>query len=432
MSSYKNYFLITLIISLLFGCAAINQPDNDTKLDITKKSFEGEDELIVHALEFENMKAYDKSVEIYIKLFNKTNRYIYLTRALRLNLEQKKYNDVIELAKRNINKESSEYENILRTYIVALRKVEKYDEALKNAKELLSNYNNSKNYEIIADIYYLQKKYEQAVGFYESAYVTDYKPRALLNLANILYVYLNQKEKALSYLETHIRLYGDELVIDYKLLSMYQEEKNINGIVSILKRIYYKYKKDENQVSMMKTNVLLISYLEKKDIKEAIEFLEKENINLEKLLTLYRQSKQDKKALDVLIRIYEKSSNIDLLAQVAVLEFESAEDKREVIQSVIRKFEEVLTVLDNHIYQNYLGYLLIDFDIDVKKGLELVKLALKKAPKNIAYIDSLAWGHYKLKNCKKAYDNMKIVVDAIGLEDKEIKLHWKKIKECQK
>ena len=426
MSSYKNYFLIISIIFLFLGCTTKYQPSADTKI------FDEEDELIVFALEFEKMKSYNKSVDIYMELFTKTNRYLYLTRALKLNLEQKNYKKVIELARNNINESSNEYENIIRIYIRALNKLKKYDLALKNSNELLSKYNNSKNYEIIGDIHYLKKNYDKAVGYYESAYASDYKPRTLLNLVNILYSFLNEKEKALSYLETHVRLYGDELVVNYKLLSIYQEQKDIDGIISILKRIYYKYKRDENKVPMAKTSEILVSYLEKKDIYLAIKFLNKENTNLEKLLSLYKQTNQIKKALDVIMTIYKKSGNIDLLAQVAVLEFENAKDKKEVLSSVIKKFKEVLTVLDNHIYQNYLGYILIDFDIDIKKGLEYVNMALKKAPNNIAYIDSLAWGQYKLNNCRDAYINMKKVVDEVGLEDKEIKLHWKKIKECQK
>ncbi len=79
--------------------------------------------------------------------------------------------------------------------------------------------------------------------------------------------------------------------------------------------------------------------------------------------------------------------------------------KKTVLKSVIKKFEDVLTVLDNHVYQNYLGYILIDFDVDINKGgLDFVNKALEKAPpNNLAYIDSLAWGgQYKLKQCKKS------------------------------
>ncbi len=429
MSSYKKHLLIILTTFLFVGCAATKQQ----KIGIDEKILENEDQLIVYALEYERKRFLDKSVTLYLELFYKTNRYIYLTRALNLLLEQKKYNQSLQLAKENItNETSSEYENIMRIYVVSLINLKQYDLALTNALKLLVKNNSSNNYELIANIYYQQKNYKKSVEYFESSYVTNFKSKTLLNLVNILYVYLDQKEKALSYLETHIRLYGDELVINYKLLSIYQEQKNLDGIISILKRIYYKYKDDENTTSMEKTSEILVSYLEKKDIKLAIKFLEKENNSLQRLLALYKKTRQIDKALMVIMNIYKQSGNIDLLAQVAVLEFESAKDKRAVIPSVIKKFEEVLTVLNNHIYQNYLGYILIDFDIDVKKGLIYVNKALEKAPNNVAYIDSLAWGEYKLQNCEVAYTHMKKVVDAIGLNDEEIKDHWNKIKECGK
>ena len=109
-----------------------------------------------------------------------------------------------------------------------------------------------------------------------------------------------------------------------------------------------------------------------------------------------------------------------------------AEDKSKVLNDVIFKFDKVLLVTNNHIYENYLAYILIDFDVNVKKGIALVKKALKEEPNNLAYIDTLAWGEYKLKNCQEANKQMKRVVDEIGLNDEEIKLHWEKIKECKK
>ena len=109
-----------------------------------------------------------------------------------------------------------------------------------------------------------------------------------------------------------------------------------------------------------------------------------------------------------------------------------AEDKKLVLNDVIFKFEKVLQTTSNHIYENYLAYILIDFDVDVKKGLILVKKALVQEPNNIAYLDTLAWGEYKQKNCKEAFKQMKKVVDEVGLDDAEIKMHWHKIKECKK
>ncbi|MEA1914603.1 MAG: hypothetical protein U9N30_04720, partial [Campylobacterota bacterium] len=163
----------------------------------------------------------------------------------------------------------------------------------------------------------------------------------------------------------------------------------------------------------------------------AMIFLEQERTDDAKLLQLYKKNNKIDQAMKLMQDIYLKTSNINIIAQMAIFEFESAQDKKKVLQSVISKFKDALALVDNATYQNYLGYILIDYDIDVPQGIVLVQSALQKDPNNIAYIDSLAWGQYKLKMCKKAYVNMKKVVDEVGLKDEEIILHWNKIKGCK-
>ncbi len=51
---------------------------------------------------------------------------------------------------------------------------------------------------------------------------------------------------------------------------------------------------------------------------------------------------------------------------------------------------------------NYLGYSLILRNEDIDRGIELVKRALKIAPNNPAYLDSLGWGYFKKGNLIKA------------------------------
>jgi len=56
---------------------------------------------------------------------------------------------------------------------------------------------------------------------------------------------------------------------------------------------------------------------------------------------------------------------------------------------------------------------------------------LKRESESAFYIDSLAWGYYKLGRCDEAYKLMKKVVEKLGMEDEEIQIHMKKIKECR-
>jgi len=59
---------------------------------------------------------------------------------------------------------------------------------------------------------------------------------------------------------------------------------------------------------------------------------------------------------------------------------------------------------DNATAMNYLGYMLIDYNLDVTSGIAHVQQALKREPKNPAYLDSLGWGYFKQKEYHKALD----------------------------
>lgn len=101
-----------------------------------------------------------------------------------------------------------------------------------------------------------------------------------------------------------------------------------------------------------------------------------------------------------------------------------------MLTSVTTKLYKALESMDDDVYQNFLGYILIDHDLDYKNGIRLVRLALEKKPDSAYYIDSLAWGYYKLKKCKEAYIQMKKVVDMVGLDEEEVADHWNKIQAC--
>lgn len=434
MYSYKRIIVYIFLIFFIIGCTEIRQPKHSNLIKHTYKykTFAHEDRYIMYALEYDRKGKREESRALYLKLFLETFKEEYLLEYSMVSFSIKKYDDIIREIPKN-RKQIIKYENkISRVYILSLIQKKNYDEALSEINSLLKKYKSDLNYELLGNIYLHKKEYKKAKELYTKVYSNSLTPNSLINLVNIMYAYLDEKKEAINYLESHIKVYGCKDLVCTKLLSFYQEQKNIDGVISVLKKMYYMSLENNHTFSFDKIYKLLMYYLEKQDIKEAIKFLVESNADDDKLFSLYRNDNQKNKALTLVNKLYSKKGNIDYLAQIAMLEFEIAKDKRKVVKSVIKKFEDVLSVLDNHVYQNYLGYILIDLDIDVKKGLEYVNKALEKAPSNLAYIDSLAWGQYKLKECDKAQENMQKVVDSAGLNDKEIKIHWNKIKECHK
>jgi tetratricopeptide (TPR) repeat protein len=382
------------------------------------------------ALDGESNKEFKQSAELYEEIFHRSNNVEYLEKAVTFHFINKNYQKVIELTQNNFNKFPQQQEFLMQENIIALLFTQQYEDALKKGKELLKKYNSAQNYSIVGDVYYRMGSYKHAVTYYESSYAKEQDIKTLLPLVDILYSYVNEKQKAISYLETYHLDNGCFREVCARLVRYYQEEKNVSGMINILQLMYDKYKPIYSAQRLAQLEALIVELLEKTDIQKAINFLEKNKSNDTKLLNLYGQTGEFKKALQLVRKQYRETKDKTLLGQIAILEFEMAKDKKKMMKHVLANFELALEAGANANYENYYGYLLIDYDLNVKKGLQLVKKALEQYPKNLAYMDSVAWGYFKSGKCHDAYRYMKKVVDEVGLDNEEIKLHWTEINEC--
>ncbi|AXX90187.1 hypothetical protein CKA55_11320 [Arcobacter suis] len=438
MPSYTKSLVLCLLLFFFNGCSnktldlENKEPIKIKFVEVKTKSFELENQYIILALESENQRLYYDARELYIRLFEQTNNYEYLLKHLAISTQIKDYKIVKEYASKYYINNIKQEEIILRLYTFALFKLGDQKEALLNAQKLTNLFQNDVNYELLGTIYLQQKDYLKAYELFEKAFALNKSANTFLNLTNIQYFNLSQKEEAISKIEQYIKENGHDFNLSMQLLAFYEKEQKTEKIIPLLKEMYSEYKKNNELLMFNKTKILLIKYIAKDNVGMAIDFLEQNKEEDEILLNLYKITNQPLKAYNLLGSLYANSDNLEYLGQQAIIEFEMAEDKRKVLNSVIAKFEKVIEHIDNHIYENYLAYILIDFNINVSKGVTLVKKALKEEPNNLAYIDTLAWGQYKLKNCQEANKQMKRVVDEVGLNDEEIKLHWEKIKECKK
>lgn len=441
MSSYKKSLVFCFLLPFFIGCSnkTVEIENNNIKetekigfVEVKTKSFELENQYIILALETENQKLYYDARDFYFLLFERTNNYEYFTKYLTMLTQIKDYelvrSQVLKYYLNNIKQE----ELILRLYTFALFKLDIQKEAVDNGEKLIKLFPNDINYELLGSIYLDQKNSLKAYEFFEKAFEMNKSVNTFFNLTNILYYNLSKKEEAINKIEQYILLNGHDFNLSIQLLAFYEKEQKIEKIVPFLKEMYNEYKSNNEIMSLNKTKILLVKYLAKDSVSTAIDFLEQNKEEDEVLLSLYKITNQPQKIYDLLEVLYLKSNNIDYLAQQAIIQFEMSEDKKKVLNEVVMKFDRVLYNSDNHIYQNYLAYILIDYDLNVRRGVSLVKKALEKDPKNIAFLDTLAWGEYKLKNCKEAFNQMKKVIDEVGLDDEEIRTHWQKIKECKK
>jgi lipopolysaccharide biosynthesis regulator YciM len=317
---------------------------------------------------------------------------------------------------------------LFRVKVFALLGLKEYEKALKLAMELVKGTKEVDDYILVAEIYVEQKNYDMAVKYLESAYRQDYNETLLDKLALILYIKLDRKKDAIAYLETHSRINGCSEKICKRLLTFYSNQNDVDGILSIYLRLYEMKKSDE----LAKRIIQVYNY--KKDYIQLMSFLERTSSDDEVLLQIYINFKNYKKASKLAQKLYDEGGDVGKLGQSAIFEYESSEDKndKKMQQRVIKKLKKVVKEQKIPLYLNYLGYLLIDHSIDVKAGISYVKEALEIDENSAFYLDSLAWGYYKLGKCQKASQIINKANKLEGGDDPEVLEHIKIINRCKK
>ncbi|MBT5935389.1 hypothetical protein [Sulfurimonas sp.] len=415
-------YVLFLALSLLFvSCKDLSS------LKPSEKAFDREDSYILFALRAEEVKDYISASELFTILYEKSLKQEYLYRSLQNDLLAKKY---IKLIKRvDVYLKDSPQDPVLqRLKVVSLFDLNRLDEATTLSISLAKMTKNPNDYILVSDIYSKRQEYDTALKYLESAYTKEYNEKILDRISIILYVNLNRKKEAIAQLETHSRMLGCSERICMRLIGFYSNENNVDGLLATYLRLY-KSKKNEE---IAKKIVQIYSY--KKDYLALMNFLEHSSVDDEVLLQLYTASKNYDKAYVLSQKLYERTSQIDYLGRSAIYEYESAKDKnkQELIQRVVRKLKKVILEDKGPVYLNYLGYILIDHEIDVKIGMDYIDRVLKMQPNSSYYLDSKAWGYYKLGKCEKAKKIMQRVVKLDGGDDPEVLFHLKKIEKCLK
>ncbi len=423
----SRYYYLTIFIFIFTGCVGKQGLPlvNSTKImdsNLTQ-NFPKEDKLTLYALDAFGNKEFKKSFNYYQKLYKLTKKDIYATRAIKSAIIIKDYESVKKLLEK-ISLSGHKNPELDR-YIVAYYIDKKMlDKAKELTDKMLKRDRSPQNLELSALVLNSLNSPQKSLKLYEESYRINKSEYALLKITNILYLQLKQKQKAIRLLESHTTLYQCSQIICTRLAQFYIQDKNTKDATKILEKLYLKTKDPSYAQSVLEI------YSQNRLYKKAIVFLEKTKFNDILLLDFLTANKDFDSAQKLAFEIYKRENDFEFLAKSAILEYEGAKDKSSsvVLKSVVKKMDRVVLELKDPLYYNYYGYLLIDHDLDIDKGILLVKKALKKEPDSHYFIDSLAWGLYKKGECKKAYEILESISKTT--EEKEIISHMKDIKNC--
>jgi len=400
--------LILLLLLFLTGCSVKQSP-------IGKKVIPNEDEYIIKALMYEDENNLTATLNLYKFLYDKTKKPVYFEKMIENLFYQKEYKGVLKLSNEYL--EDSFDKKIFMYKILSLLELKKIN-AAKN--ELLNKLNKKDEffYRMMAYIYLKEKNYKKATDYLKSLYALNHDKQILLQLVDML-IKIKKYNEAFAYLRTHLDMYGCEYDVCLRAAIIYKQTYDYENLASI----YEKMGKFDNKYIMFALRI----YLDNAEYKKALKLIDTYNLGDEYRLIVYESSKNYKKAAFYAKKLYEESAKLPYLLKYCTYLYQ-ANPTKESVKEIAPKLKYLLKFYNSAYLYNFLGYILIDKDINIKEGLKYIKKALELKPESDEYIDSLSWGYYKLGKCQEAWE----IIKYVKLNDKEINMHKQKIKKCLK
>ncbi len=422
----SRYLLVAILTLGILGCA----PKEGAKpaSQPTVHTFAHENDYIIEALYYQQQGRYDKAWALFDELYKKTGKEEYAVEAARMLVMAHRYKEAEDFLT-GLLKRYAKNPDLYRFMTVVQLQQKRYDEAMLYANELLKlQPDNLRNIDLMASIYLIKGDLSAAYKLYENYYAKHHDEDSLLKMASILYHRMHKPEEALRLLESHSKMIGCSEKPCLFLAELYRQKGDMDHLADVYARLYETTQNGEYAQKAAE----IYAFLKKYD--KAINLLKRSGADDRLLLAIYKHTKRFEEAAKLAKRLYDDTSDPIWLAEYGILTYEGAKKRNDpkLLKTVIRSLHTAIEDgVDDPLYLNYLGYLLIDHDIDVKWGMELVRKALAQDPDSAYYIDSLAWGYYRLHRCDEAYRQMKRVVDKMGLNDPEIKKHWNAINQCR-
>jgi len=416
MRKFLNLFIVSFIALLFIACA---QPTTSEPSQ-GKKAFDEEDLYILYALEASNTHHYNAATALFRYLYTRSNKYEYKKEALRQQLLAKDYSSLAQNTMHAENRFEKEM------HVIALLHLKAYDEAVSFACSFDEDVHDIDYLLCFEPLYQLQS-YNDAQAVLLQGYKKTHSDKIAKRYAQLLYNQLNNQSGAIAFLQTHIDMLGGSKESLQLLISFYADKKQLKPMLNAYIKLYALSPESKYSEEVVK----LAIYLKEND--RLINFLEESHSNDALLLDLYIDQQAYDKASTLAYALYERLGDIDFLGKSAIFYYESTPEKKadkQMLGEVVYRLKEVVAKEPSALYLNYLGYLLIDHDINVTQGMRYVQEALKSEPDSIFYLDSLAWGYYKQHKCKKAMALIDKVKSTLKKEDSEVQQHYEKIQTC--
>ena len=416
---------LLLVVVLFFGACAkttATMPNNLAQVNV-----ENSDDLaFLEAFDALNRGDEEVAFEKFFALYKKTGSLICAKEALKLAfvLRNDKLDLLVQVARKQMSKDS----DVLRI----LAGYELQNLKIANAKKIIKKLvamepNSAVNYSILGTIYVLEDSKDLALFAFKKAYSLEPSEINLLKLVDMLANVLNRQKEAISFASDWVSKYGCTKQTCLVLLGLYAANEDSTNMAAVYSMLYDSFGGE----NFLRDGLSVLLF--KRDFAGARALLEKYRFDDGVLMELYSQLGLFENAYKLASELYENSKEPSYLARMAIYKYENAGSKpsKELLAQVVELFERSVYESKDAVFYNYYGYLLINHDIDAKKGLELALKAHELDTAALFIIDSVAWGYYKLGECESAKEWIeRVLIDKEFASSDEVKEHLDAINKC--
>ena len=291
---------------------------------------------------------------------------------------------------------------------------------------------------ILGTLYLNQKQFDKALGLLSQYYEFSKDEEALKKILAI-YLSRNENQKVLDTLSSALRDSDCSEDLCSKAIEIFNQFGANKQADEIFKNQY------QTKPTMQNAKYYLQVLINQKKFQEAEDIAKNFPFDRALLLDLFIAQNKFSDAAIQAKRIYEEKKDIRFLAWSAVYRYQTTKGLTlEELKSIINDLSGAIVQIrkqrqdnkenpnnEDAFFYNFLGYMLIEHDFDIKQGIALIKDALAIAPNSIAYVDSLAWGYFKLGDCTQAQNIFSTIPREMVKQDEELKKHFDLIKKCQ-
>ncbi len=404
---------------------------------------------MLQAADFMNQGLFSEAIAVYKKLYKQTQDVYFLKQVALAQSQAGELDSAVQTAQQyqTLSKDVDDSDTNL---IIAEDHVRKkqYNLAIILLEKNIAINPNLQTHYILSNLYLQQRMPKKALPHFISIYNDEMSAGTKLKLEalnQIVSIYLQSKEidNALRYLNAYIA--SNEYSINLQnFFALYAKTNRLDMLEENLKKRFLDDQSIEN------ARMLVSVFVQLKHYEKAITLLkEYDNIlgvdGQEMLMQVYVEDKAFQEAMQLAKQLYKQTNRIELLGLSAIYEYEATAHKnKKNLQPIISTLRTMLTLRtkelknanqnltkDDAFFYNFLGYLMINHDINIDEGMQYVSKALAIEPTSIEYLDSLAWGFYKKGDCKQAQETFNLIATDKIETNPELIEHSTAIKTCK-